>query len=151
MSKGFFAKYGQGAFRDQKGAVNDHKQEITSDRFIPLRRGDISKGIYDTCMSKDSSYHEDSNSSIESQTKSRKILRDILRDNVLKTSLGYDSLGSRGVNYAEKKLGTKIDNEVGYSSRKNKFSRDFKNGSKSGKGGDSYGQSDKETRKLNHF
>ena len=85
-----------------KNTYNDDCNELLSDRFIPLRRGDVSKVFYETCMSRDSSVNSQKSTNNDNSKKSSKYLKEILRDNILDSSLGYDSLGSRKDYYKEK-------------------------------------------------
>lgn len=87
-----------------RNASKDSFNELLSDRFIPLRRGDVTKQFYDTCLSRDSSVNSEKSINNDDSKKSNKILKDILRDNILSSNLGYDSLGSRQDYYKEKQF-----------------------------------------------
>ena len=127
---------------------NPSNLEIQGDRFIPLRRGEISKEFYDTCMSRESSVHEESNSSIETEVKSRRILRNILRDNILNDKLGYDLVGDRNQTYSQKKTD---DSSNGLLDDQD-WRRKFKFSQKNNKKFDSKLKGDlKNTRKMNHL
>ena len=98
ISKGFFYCHSnRSKFRLMEEDRNH--DELASDRFIPLRRGDLTKSGFDTCFSKDSNFDESNNSSLKDKKKSGRIFKEIQRDNVLTNNLGYDCTGQRKANY----------------------------------------------------
>ena len=106
----FGIEKGSTSFSLLKKDFGDKKNELISDRFIPLRRGDISKEFYDTCISNEPSLAEESQSSMEQELTTQKIFKNILRNNILNTNLGYDRTGDREKTYFDKNNTDKTTN-----------------------------------------